>query len=94
MLLHVLAAYWIRLGGKLEWATGGADAICWPLLPECEGLRVLSLAALDGAWSHGPRPARGGRATAPSPARAACARMPRYRPFWHNEWIQAAEAPR
>jgi hypothetical protein len=50
----VLAACWIRLGGKLEWAAAGADAICWPLLPDCEGLRVLSLAGLErAAWLWG-----------------------------------------
>jgi hypothetical protein len=55
-LLHVLSAFWIRLGGKLEWLAPDTEAICWPLLPDCEGLRVLSVAALERAallWGAG-----------------------------------------
>jgi len=52
----VLAAYWIRQDGKLAFLVPGAEAICWPLLPECEGLRVLSLPQLELAtalWAAG-----------------------------------------
>ncbi len=52
----MLAAYWIRQGGKLGWLAPQAEAICWPLLPDCEWLRVLSLPQLELAtalWAAG-----------------------------------------
>jgi len=55
-LLHVLAAYWIRQDGKLGFLAPGAEAICWPLLPDCEWLRVLPLQGLELAtalWALG-----------------------------------------
>jgi len=55
-LLQVLAAFWIQRDGKLRLLVPGVDAICWPLLPDCEGLRVLPLAGLEHAaalWAAG-----------------------------------------
>jgi hypothetical protein len=55
-LLHVLAAYWIRQNGKLGFLVPGAEAICWPLLPDCEWLRVLPREGLElatGLWAAG-----------------------------------------
>jgi len=50
-LLQVLAAYWIQRDGKLALLVPGRGAICWPLLPDCEWLRVLPLGALEVAAS-------------------------------------------
>ena len=55
-LLHVLAAYWIRQNGKLGFLAPGAEAICWPLLPDCEWLRALPVERLElatGLWAAG-----------------------------------------
>jgi hypothetical protein len=55
-LLHPLTAYWIRRDDKLAWLTPAAEAICWPFFPDCERLRVLSLAQLETAtvlWALG-----------------------------------------
>lgn len=55
-LLQVLAAFWIRRDGKLALLAPGAEAICWPLLPDCEWLRVLPRGGLELAallWGLG-----------------------------------------
>jgi hypothetical protein len=45
--LQLLFAYWIQRDGKLRILAPGRDAICWPLLPECEWLRVLPVEGLE-----------------------------------------------
>lgn len=40
-ILHVLTAAWI-IDGKLYLLMPTTDAVCWPLVPGCESLRVLS----------------------------------------------------
>ena len=55
-LLHVLTAYWTLREGKLALLVPGREAICWPLLPDCEWLRVLPIDALElavAAWAVG-----------------------------------------
>jgi len=55
-LLHVLAAYWIRQNDKLAFLAPDSEAICWPLLPDCEWLRVVPPAGLELAtvlWAAG-----------------------------------------
>lgn len=44
--LQLLFDYWIQRGDKLRFLAPGRDAICWPLLPECEWLRVLPVGRL------------------------------------------------
>ena len=51
-LLHTLVAWWI-FHGHLHLLVPTADAVCWPLVPGCETLRLLSpgkLRALVGAY--------------------------------------------
>ncbi len=40
-LLHTLVAWWLY-HGHLHVLVPTADAVCWPLVPDCESLRVLS----------------------------------------------------
>lgn len=46
-LLHALTAYWLLHHDLAELLGRGADAICWPLFPDCERARVLSAPALE-----------------------------------------------
>ena len=44
---HVLTAIWFLTGSYSEMARAGEDAICWPLVPDCERFRLLSSGQLD-----------------------------------------------
>jgi hypothetical protein len=46
---HVLTAVWFVKGDRASLVAAGEDAICWPLVPDCERLRVLSAGQLDTA---------------------------------------------
>jgi hypothetical protein len=38
---HVLTALWFALGDYASLASAGEEAICWPLVPDCERFRLL-----------------------------------------------------
>ena len=44
---HVLTAFWLLNSGQADIVAAGQEAICWPLVPDCEALRVFSAAALQ-----------------------------------------------
>jgi len=48
--IHLLTAFWLRHNDLASIVGAGKEAICWPLLPECERLRVLSAPALNTAF--------------------------------------------
>ena len=48
-LTHALSMLFWRQTGAVSFLGKGADAICWPLVPDCETLRVLSTGQL--AWA-------------------------------------------
>lgn len=39
---HLLTAYWLFHHDLASMVAAGGDAYCWPLIPECESLRLLS----------------------------------------------------
>jgi hypothetical protein len=48
--VHGLTALWLLYYDIAPMLAVGHEAICWPLLPDCERLRVLSTPALDGIF--------------------------------------------
>ena len=44
---HVLTALWFVTGDYASLAGAGEEAICWPLVPDCERFRLLSAGQLD-----------------------------------------------
>src|SRR5687767_13565806 len=47
---HVLTVGWLLYYGYAPMLAAGRDAICWPLVPECDRLRLLSRSALVVAF--------------------------------------------
>jgi hypothetical protein len=49
--IHVLTAGWLYYRGFAPMVAAANEAICWPLLPECHRLRLLSEPALVAAFA-------------------------------------------
>jgi hypothetical protein len=48
--VHGLVAFWLLRFDVARLVAAGGEAICWPLVPDCEALRVLSAPALEIAF--------------------------------------------